>query len=149
MLDIDDQNGYPARKITRAVDFRERGGNGHGADVVPADRARDSGADYCKFSPGSTRPYDPVRIQNELLRCTLVEVTVPARRVLQGQDLDIYRLRDTHLVMQDSHHKVPIVAEHRTLPVSETVGLGQPRPIRRPSTPFRAFESFAAGSSVT
>src|SRR5258708_36517314 len=99
--------------------FQERGGDGHRADVMPADRARDSCAYHCKFGPGSTRPDDPVRVQNELLRCTLVEVTVPARRVLQGQDLDIYRLRDTHLVMQDSHHKLPIVAEHGALPRSE------------------------------
>ncbi len=36
-----------------------------------------------KFGPGSMRPHDPVRVEYEPLRCTLVEVMVPARRVLQ------------------------------------------------------------------
>jgi hypothetical protein len=46
---------------------------------------------------------------------------VPARRILQWQYLDIDRLRDIHLVMQDGHHKLPIVAKHGTLPRSEAV----------------------------
>jgi hypothetical protein len=40
-----------------------------------------------------------MRIQHELLRCALVEVVVPARRILQWQYFDIYRLRDIYLVM--------------------------------------------------
>src|SRR5216683_7597517 len=52
---------------------------------------------------------------------------VPARRVLQWQYLDIDRLSDIHLVMQDGHHKLPIVAEHGTLPRTEAVGFGPPQ----------------------
>jgi hypothetical protein len=44
---------------------------------------RDSDADCGKFGPGATRPHDPMGVQRKLLRCTLVEVMVSARRVLQ------------------------------------------------------------------
>src|SRR5438132_12156404 len=66
-----------------------------------------------------------MRVEYELLRDTLVEVMVTARRILQWQYLDIYRLRDLHSVIQDRHHKLPIVTKDGTLSGSEIIEKGR------------------------
>src|SRR6266849_3767004 len=75
-----------------------------------------------KFRGGSTRSHYPVRVQYELLRSAFIEGVVASRCILQGQHCDIHRLRDSHLVVQDGHHELPVVTEHGTLPRTETVG---------------------------
>src|SRR6266446_10804481 len=63
-----------------------------------------------------------MRVEYELLRSTFIKGVVASRRILQGQHCDIHRLRDSHLVVQDGHHELPVVTEHGTLPRTEAVG---------------------------
>src|ERR1700680_5020824 len=63
---------------------------------------------------GSTRSNDPMRVEYELLRSAFIKSVVAARRILQGQHPDIHCLRDSHLVVQDGHHELPVETEHGT-----------------------------------
>src|SRR5271163_1478243 len=63
-----------------------------------------------------------MRVQHKLLRGAFIKRVVAARRVLQWQYFYIYRLRDSHLVVQDSHHELPVETEHGTLTRTEAVG---------------------------
>ena len=69
-----------------------------------------------------------MRVEDELLRRPLVEVPVPPRRLIEGDDLDVDRLGDLHLVMQDGHHELAVVAHHRALTGDERVRLRPPQP---------------------
>lgn len=77
-----------------------------------------------KLRRGSTRSQNSVRVQNELLRRTFVKVSVTLRRILQRQHCNIHGLRSGNPVVQDGHHQLPVIAQHRILPGTESVGFG-------------------------
>src|SRR4029077_9950746 len=63
----------------------------------------------------------PVRIDNELICDTGVEVFVAFRRLLKIDHLDIYDLGDRQSVPEYRLHELPIVLEHRRLAGMERV----------------------------
>src|SRR5215467_4264251 len=62
-----------------------------------------------------------VWIEHELLRRSFVEVLVTLNRPFQLDDGHVDRLSDLDFVVQDSHHQLPVVLQHRTLARGENV----------------------------
>src|SRR4051794_39375895 len=69
-----------------------------------------------------------MRIDDELLRSSLIEVLIAARALVEADYLHIDGLGDMNLVIQNRHHQVPVVLHHRALSRVEVMGL-------RPSQP--------------
>src|SRR5947199_1659177 len=65
-----------------------------------------------------------VRIHDELLSGALVEVLVAFWRLIERDRLDVYRLGDLDLVMQDALHELAVVFFHGALTGRKTVALG-------------------------
>jgi hypothetical protein len=65
-----------------------------------------------------------MRVEDELLGGALVEVHVTLRSLLQRNDCRVDRLGDLHLVVEDRHHQLTIVAHDRALTGGEGKGLG-------------------------
>src|SRR5215510_6696509 len=64
-----------------------------------------------------------MRIKDEFLGRSLVEVFITPGSVIQFDDCGVDRLCDLHLVMQNRHHQLTMIAHHRALPGCESVGL--------------------------
>src|SRR5271154_6938416 len=56
-----------------------------------------------------------MRIQNELLRRSFIEVFVTLNSLFQFYDGDVDRLGDFDLVVQDCHHQLTVVLQYGTL----------------------------------
>ena len=65
-----------------------------------------------------------MRVKDKLSGRTLVKVPVTLRSILQRNDGSIDSLGDLHLVVEDSHHQLAMVAHHRALTGGESKGLG-------------------------
>ena len=62
-------------------------------------------------------------IDDELLRCSLVEVLVALRSAVEGDDGCVDDLRDGQTVVQDGLHELPVVLEDGGLAGEEAVRL--------------------------
>src|SRR5256712_6952045 len=65
-----------------------------------------------------------MRVEDELLGGSLVEVHVALRGLLQSNDCGVDRLGDLHLVVQDRIHQLAMVPHDRALTGGEGEGLG-------------------------
>src|ERR1700749_737880 len=67
-------------------------------------------------------------IDDELLRCSLVEVLVALRSVVESDYCCVDDLRDRQTVVQDGLHELPVVLEDGGLASEEAVRLRPPEP---------------------
>ena len=63
-------------------------------------------------------------IDDELLRCSLVEILVALRSVVEGNHGCVDDLRDGQAVVEDRLHKLPVVLEDGGLAGEEAVRFG-------------------------
>src|SRR5262245_38914005 len=65
-----------------------------------------------------------MRVDDVLLRSAFVKILVSAWGFIQRDDRRVDSLCDLDLVVQNSLHQLPVVAQHRALAGVEGVGLG-------------------------
>src|SRR3954463_16394203 len=76
----------------------------------------------CEWRDFSLRD-QTVRVQDELLARTLVEILVAGWRLVERDDGGVDRLGDLDLVVEDRLHETAVVLHHRRLPGGEGVRL--------------------------
>src|SRR5215203_2431933 len=64
-----------------------------------------------------------MRIDNVLLRSTVIEILVALWRLVERNDLSVDGLGDLNLVVKDRLHQVPVVLQNRALTGVERMGL--------------------------
>src|SRR5882724_6347533 len=58
---------------------------------------------------------DSVGVDDEFCGGSLIEVFVASRGIVERDELRVDGLRGMHFVVQDGHHELAIVAQHRAL----------------------------------
>ena len=65
-----------------------------------------------------------MRINNELLRYPAVKLGIAFRRLIESNYLHVYCFANLYFIVQDSLHKLAVVAHHRRLASMERVAFG-------------------------
>src|SRR5437764_1234936 len=135
-------SGVPPIPLTKAsthsLTFRSRSSIDGGSDtILPSRNFRYKIKKRPRTNPVTSSPLardrplahhsggdHAMRVEDELLGSTLVEVHVALRGLLQRNDRGVDCLGDLHLVVQDRIHQLAMVAHDRALTGGEGEGLG-------------------------
>lgn len=76
-----------------------------------------------EYGPDSNRlrRNEVMRVDDKLLGCSLVEILVALRRIVERDHRYVHRLRNLNAVMQYRLHELPVITHNRTLTGGERV----------------------------
>jgi hypothetical protein len=91
-------------------------------------------------------PHEVIRVDDEFLGHAGIERLVRLGRLLERNQLDIYRLRNLDAIVKDGHHEAAVVFHHRRLTRRKRMGLCPSE--SQPHREVPALRSFVFGTRI-